>query len=84
IKDAIIVHLEEIVTDDKLQDLKKNMQNSISYAYEYPFKKRLIDVANSIDAPIFNRFFQNKKDMKGFMNKVKETFWNNKSSAEEK
>ncbi|HHB2483307.1 TPA: HEPN domain-containing protein [Bacillus cereus] len=73
IKDAIIAHLEEIVTDDKLQDLKKNMQNSISYAYEYPFKKRLIDVANSIDAPIFNRFFKNKKDMKGFMNKVKET-----------
>ncbi|PEQ78186.1 hypothetical protein CN454_05000 [Bacillus cereus] len=73
IKDTIIKHLDELITDDQLQDLKKNMQNSISFAYEYPFKKRLIDVANSIDAPIFNRFFKNKKDMKGFMNKVKDT-----------
>ncbi|SDY43263.1 HEPN domain-containing protein [Bacillus sp. 166amftsu] len=73
IKTAIITHLEETITDETLQDLKKNMQNSISYAYEYPFKKRLIEVANSIDAPIFNRIFKNKKDMKGFMNKVKET-----------
>ncbi|WP_254488450.1 HEPN domain-containing protein [Bacillus thuringiensis] len=73
IKDAIITYLEETITDDTLQDLKKNIQNSISYAYEYPFKKRLIDIANSIDDPIFKGIFKNKKDMKGFMNKVKET-----------
>ncbi len=73
IKDAIVTYLEEIITDEELQDLKKNMQNSISYAYEYPFKKRLIEVANSIDTPIFNGIFKNRKDMKGFMNKVKET-----------
>ncbi|MGG4560893.1 hypothetical protein CON78_05975 [Bacillus toyonensis] len=73
IKNAVISYLEETITDDALQDLKKNMQNSISYAYEYPFKKRLIEIANSIDEPIFKGIFKSKKDMKGFMNKVKET-----------
>lgn len=73
IKNAVISYLEEMITDDTLQELKKNMQNSISYAYEYPFKKRLIEIANSIDEPIFKGIFKSKKDMKGFMNKVKET-----------
>ncbi|MDX5866186.1 hypothetical protein SIL80_09820 [Bacillus cereus group sp. BfR-BA-01119] len=73
IKNAVISYLEEMITDDTLQDLKKNMQNSISFAYEYPFKKRLIEIANSIDEPIFKGIFKSKKDMKGFMNKVKDT-----------
>lgn len=73
IKSKINEYLDEALTDTNMQQLKKNIKGAISYAYEYPFAKRLTEIGRKIEKPIFDIIFRSNRDLDKFIFKIKET-----------
>ncbi|PGB38773.1 HEPN domain-containing protein [Bacillus toyonensis] len=73
IKHEISEFLDKTLTDTDVEQLKKNIQGAISYAYEYPFAKRLTEIGKNLEKPIFDIIFRSKRDLNSFIFKVKET-----------
>ncbi|EJV49187.1 hypothetical protein IEK_02897 [Bacillus toyonensis] len=73
IKNKIQTFIEESITEEDLSQLKNNIKNAITYSYEIPFRKRLLELSKQLDEPLFNLIFDSKTDLKSFVNKVIET-----------
>ena len=73
IKNKIQTFIEENITEEHLSPLKKNVQNAISYSYEYSFQKRLSELSRKLDKRLYNQIFKNRDDLDRFFYRVKET-----------